>query len=86
MITRSLETTSILVVIERICRYQFKSIYLRNHQPIALLPLIFWNVHEVSNVLKKIEAHRSSISEVIDSERGAYLNQSQGFFRKILWQ
>ena len=53
---------------------------------IALLSFIFWNVYEISNVLKKIERHRSSISEVIGSETGAYLNASQGFFLKILWQ
>ena len=35
---------------------------------------------------KKNEPHRSSISEVIDFERCAYLNASQGFFLKTLSQ
>ena len=36
--------------------------------------LSFWYLHEISNVLKKNEPHRSIISGVIDSERWAYLN------------
>ena len=35
---------------------------------------------------KKYEPHRSSISEVIDSEICAYLNASEDFFRKTVWQ
>ena len=35
---------------------------------------------------KKNEPHSSSISEVIDSERRAYLNAGKVLFLKILWQ
>ena len=36
-------------------------------------------------ILCKInESHKSSISEVIDSKKQAYLNASQGFFLKLL--
>ena len=52
-ITRWLETTSILVVIERIYSYQFKSNYLRNHKSFPVLWLNFWNLPEILNVLKK---------------------------------
>ena len=34
----------------------------------------------------KNERHKSTISEVIDSQRCANLNASQGFFLKILWR
>ena len=63
-LTRWLPTTSILVVTERIYRYQFKCNYL------------FAFLESTLNFqwLKKKEPHRSSISEVIDSERCAYLN------------
>ena len=53
LITRWLETTIILVVIERIYRYQFKSNYLKHRKPLTLLFLNIWNLHEVSNALKK---------------------------------
>ena len=36
--------------------------------------LHFWNLHYILNILKISEFHNSSISEVIDSERCAYLN------------
>ena len=35
---------------------------------------------------KKKEYYWSTISEVIHSEKCAYLNASQGFFQKTLWQ
>ena len=74
-ITRWLETTIILVVIERIYRDQFKSYYLKHRKPLTLFFLNVWNLHEVSNALKKKnELHRSSISEVIDFGISAYLN------------
>ena len=52
-ITRWVETTSILVVIESIYRYQFKSNDLKNHRVFAIFVLTFWYLHEISNVLKK---------------------------------
>ena len=44
----------------------------------------FQYVYEISNVLKKNEPRRSSISEVIDSKIRAYLTAQQGFFLKTL--
>ena len=41
LITHWLPTTSILVVIERIYRYQFKSIYLKNHPSLSYFYLVF---------------------------------------------
>ena len=73
-LTRWLPTTSILVVIDRIYRHQFKCNYLKNQKPSAAFFLHFWNLHQIFNVLKKNEPHRSSISGVIASERCAYLN------------
>ena len=45
-ITPWLETTSILLVIERIYRYKFKSKYLKNYKPLALLCWNFWIIHK----------------------------------------
>ena len=88
LITRWLETTSILVVMERIYGYQFKSNFLNNHRIFAIFFLYFWYLHEICNLLKKKknEPHRSSISEVIDSGRCVYLNAKQCLFLKTLWQ
>ena len=44
-ITRWLPTTSILVVIERIYSYQFKSNYLRHHQFFKKIFYHFWNLY-----------------------------------------
>ena len=46
----------------------------------------FWYLREISNILPKKKPHRSSITEVIDSERYDYLNPQQGFFLKTLWK
>ena len=75
MITRWLPATNTLVVIERIYRYQFKSNYLKNHGLLTALFMNFRYLHEISNVLKKNELHTSSISELVESERCAYLNE-----------
>ena len=40
----------------------------------AAFSLTFWYLHEISNVLKKNEPHRSIFSGVTDSERWADLN------------
>ena len=38
-------------------------------------PLPFWNLHQISSILKKTDESPSlSISEIIDSEIGGYLN------------
>ena len=69
---------SILVVIVRIYCYQFKSNYLKSHRLFDPFVLNFWYLHKIAKVLKKKkkknEPRRSSISEVIDSERRAFLN------------
>ena len=52
----------------------------KNNKRFAVLYLIFWYLHEISNVVKKKkkkkknEPERSNISEVIDSETCAYLS------------
>ena len=43
------------------------------HKPFVLFCLHIWNLNEVYNVVKKNERHRSSVSEVIDSEKCAHL-------------
>ena len=53
LITRWLETTSILVIMGRIYRYQFKSNYLKNRRVFAIFVLHVWYLHEILNVLKK---------------------------------
>ena len=53
LITRWLETTSVLVVIERIYSYQFKSNYLKNHRLFAAFFLHFWYIYGIYNVLQK---------------------------------
>ena len=77
---------SVLVVIDRVYSCQVKSIYLKGRKPFALFRLNVWNQHEISNILEKNEPHRSSISEVIESERSVYLNASERLFLKTLWQ
>ena len=53
LVARWLPTTSIVVLIETIFCYQFKSIYLKGCIPFALFCLNFWNLHEISDILKK---------------------------------
>ena len=59
---------------------QFQSKLSKKLQTFSLLCLIFCNLHEISNAIKKKkekkkEPHRASISEVIDSGICAYLNE-----------
>ena len=43
--------------------------------PFCIFFLPFWNLYKISNVLnKRNQSHRSTISEVIDPKRCAYLN------------
>ena len=53
LITRWLQTSSILVVIESIYGYQYKSNSLKINQTFVLFCLHFWNLNEIYNVLKK---------------------------------
>ena len=68
---------SILVVIGRIYLYKFKSniwktkIFLLIFYCIFGIYITFWTFLKKK---KKIESHSLSVSEVIDSERRAYLN------------
>ena len=55
MITRWLESTSILIVKERIYGHQFKSHYLKNVRIFAALLFHFLYIHAISNVLKKTQ-------------------------------
>ena len=66
--------------------YKVKSHHLKNIKPFAWLDLNFHNLHEIFHVPKKNEPHISSISEAIESEICAYLNGSEYFFLKTLWQ
>ena len=41
----------------------------------------FWNLHKILNISKKKdEAHSSTISDIIDSERSCYLNVLEAMF------
>ena len=53
LLTRWLPTTSILVVVERIYRYQFKANYLKDLRHFTAFFFHFWYLHEISNVLRK---------------------------------
>ena len=53
LITRWLETTRVLVVIEITYRYQIKWNYGKIDSPFGIVLLNFWYLHEISNVLKK---------------------------------
>ena len=73
-LTRWLPTTSYLLAIETIYRYQFKANYQKYKNLFAAFSSTFWYLSEIYNVLEKNEPHRTLISRVIDSERSAYLN------------
>ena len=53
-LTRWLPTTSYLVAIETNYRYQFKSNYLKNEDLFTAFSCTFWYLHEIYNVLKKM--------------------------------
>ena len=53
LITRWLETTSILVIMDKIDRYQFIWNYPKNRRVLAIFVLHFWYLNEISNVLNK---------------------------------
>ena len=82
-----MRTTSIPEVIDRIYTDQVKSTLLKNHKCFAAF---FFPVLKSTLNLpwseKKKKPHRSSISEVIESERCAYLNAWENFFLKTIWQ
>ena len=53
LITGWLETTSILVIMDKIDRYQFISNYPKNRRVLAIFVLHFWYLNKISNVLNK---------------------------------
>ena len=58
-----------------ISRNRFKRHYLKNKRLFVYFLLHFWNVHEIYNILKKKDEYPSlTISEIMDCERGGYLN------------
>ena len=58
-----------------ISRNKFKRHYLKNKRLFVHFLLHFWNVHEIYNILKKKHEYPSlTISEIMDCERGGYLN------------
>ena len=73
-LTRWLPTTTILVVKWRIYCYQFRWNYLKNEKFLLPLYCIFGFYIKFWTFWNKNGPHSSSISEVIDSERRAYLN------------
>ena len=74
LITPWLEPTSFLVVKERIYSYKFKLKYLKKYKSFCSCSEIFGIYMKFRMFKLKNELPRSSISEVIDSERCAYLN------------
>ena len=59
-----------------ISRNRFKRHYLENKRLFVYFLLHFWNVHEIYNILKKKDEYPSlTISEIMDCERGGYLNE-----------
>ena len=68
------------MVIERIYRYQFKSNYLKHHNHFAeffFFKFLKCTLNDKCSETKN-EPHRSTISEVIDSKRCAYLKGRTG--------
>ena len=87
MLTRWLPSTSILIAIGRVYRYQFKCNYLDKQKHFAAILLHFWNPHENLNILKnKNEPHSLSISEIIGSKKLGHLNAEKVLFPKTLGQ
>ena len=58
-----------------ISRNKFKRHYLKNKRVFVDFLLPFWIVHAIWNILKKKDEYPSLIiSEIMDCERGGYLN------------
>ena len=57
-----------------ISRNKFKRHYLKNKRLFVHFLLHFWNVHELCHFEKKDEYPSLIISEIMDCERGGYLN------------
>ena len=58
-----------------ISRNKFKRHYLKNKRLFVNFLLNLWNVHEILHILKKKNEYPSLIiSEMLDCERGGYLN------------
>ena len=75
LLTGWLLSMSILIVIGTIYCYQLNAIIWKIRHFFVKFFMHFWNLHSILNILKKRkELHSSSVSEVIDSKRCAYLN------------
>ena len=60
-----------------ISRNKFKRHYLKKKRLFVHFLLHFWNLHEIYNILKKKMSNEYPsliISEIMDCERGGYLN------------
>ena len=57
-----------------ISRKKFKRHYLKNNRLFGDFLLHFWNVHAIELFEKKDEYPSLIISEIMDCERGGYLN------------
>ena len=68
--------SNILSIKRGIYRNQFKCIYPKTQKLFAKILLHFYNLHKISNVLKKPWAsyHSLSIFEIIHSEKYGYMN------------
>ena len=66
--------TSILLVIERIYRYQLKCNYLKIQKHFGNFFTCLESTLNFEHLFQKNEPHSLNISEVIASERCAYLN------------
>ena len=86
LITLWLPTTSIVVVRGRIYRYKYTSIYPEKLNLSS--DFLFILLESILNFQwsEKNQSDGSSISEVIDSERCAYLNAKQTLCLKTFWQ
>ena len=51
-------------------------------KPFCHFFITFWNLHYILNILGKNEPHSLSISEVIESNRHAYLNAKKVLLNK----
>ena len=63
---------------------KFKRHYLKNKSLFVDFLLHFWNVYEIENFEKKYEYPSLIISEIMDCERGGYLNVWKVLLQKTL--
>ena len=81
LLTSWLPMIGILVKIWRISRKKFKCNYLKNQKTSLDFSLGFWNVPKFRVFWKKDQSHSLSNSEIIDFEKGGYLNVEMVLFQ-----